>query len=160
MDSNMQFKELNTPLILFGIFLLVALASAIPIMYLRGNVEIRIHTKKTTDTMYIEDISLNDSSITKELTKLGCILPNVAIAQFREETGHFKSPICIQNRNIAGIRTSKSKYVSGMNLNHCTYKTYRDCLRDYVRIQEHYLRSIDGKYAEAGQYVKELRKFK
>lgn len=107
-----------------------------------------------------KDIKLNDTSIAKELTKLGCILPNVAIAQFREETGHFKSKICLQNKNLAGIKTSKSKFVTGMNLDYCKYDSYRDCLKDYVRIQNYYLRAIDGKYAEAGQYINELKKFK
>jgi hypothetical protein len=107
-----------------------------------------------------QDVKLTDTSLARELTKLGCILPNVAIAQFREETGHFKSEVCLQNKNIAGIKTSRSKFVKGMNLNHCSYNSYRDCLKDYVRIQNYYLRAIDGKYAEAGQYINELKKFK
>ena len=55
-----------------------------------------------------KDVALNDSAIAKELTRLGCVLPNVAIAQFRVETGNYKSAICKENKNLAGIRNSAS----------------------------------------------------
>jgi hypothetical protein len=38
------------------------------------------------------------------------------------------------------------------------YSTYRDCLRDYVRIQNKYLKNIDGRYAEANDYTEQLSK--
>ena len=113
----------------------------------------------TTDTMIVErkDIALTDSSITAELVELGCVLPNVAVAQFKIETGHYKSAICRENKNLAGIRNSASKLSIGKNRGHNVYKTYRDCLKDYVRIQNKYLKNIDGKYAEAKEYIKHLR---
>ena len=108
----------------------------------------------------VEDMPLTDSAIVAELTQMGCVLPNVALAQFKVETGHFSSPICKENKNIGGIRTSQSKYVKGMNRGHCVYSTYRDCLRDYVLIQERYLKNINGKYAEAKDYIQTLKKIK
>lgn len=115
----------------------------------------------TVDTVYLQelDIPLTDSAIIAELVKNHCILPNVALAQMKIETGNFKSAICKENKNIAGIRTSKSKYVSGMNRGHCTYKTYKDCIKDYVRVQDRYLKNIDGKYAENPQYVSKLKSY-
>jgi flagellum-specific peptidoglycan hydrolase FlgJ len=91
---------------------------------------------------------------------LGCILPNVALAQFKIETGHFKSAICKENKNIAGIRNSASPLSVGKNRGHNVYKTYRDCLKDYVRIQNKYLKAIDGRYAEAEGYTEQLKKVK
>ena len=73
------------------------------------------------------------------------MLPNVALAQMKIETGHFTSSICKENKNIAGIRNSASAYVVGKNRGHCVYNSYRDCLRDYVRVQNKYLKNIDGK---------------
>lgn len=115
----------------------------------------------TVDTIYLQemDIPLTDSAITAELVKQNCILPNVALAQMKIETGNFKSAICKENKNIAGIRTSKSKYVSGMNRGHCTYKTYKDCIKDYIRIQNRYLKNIDGKYAESDTYLPKLKSY-
>lgn len=111
------------------------------------------------DTMIVErkDVALTDSAIAKELTRLGCVLPNVAVAQFRIETGNYKSPICKENKNLAGIRNSSSPLSIGKNRGHNAYKTYRDCLKDYVRIQNKYLKNIDGKYAEAKGYVKLIK---
>ena len=122
------------------------------------------------DTILIEvpnDIKLSDSAITAELVKLKCILPNVALAQMKIESSHFKSAICRENKNIAGIRTSRSKFVKRdskgniiKNRGHNVYSTYKDCLKDYVRIQDMYLKKIDGKYAEAPGYIDYIRKMK
>ena len=108
----------------------------------------------------VDDIELTDEAILKELVNQGCVLPNIALAQFKIESQHFKSDICKENKNIAGIKTSKSEYVVGMNRQHCVYKTYRDCIKDYIRIQERYLENIDGRYAESGAYVSLVRKMK
>lgn len=112
-----------------------------------------------TDTMIVErkDIALNDSAICAELVRLGCVLPNVAVAQFRIETGNYTSAICRENKNLAGIRNSSSPLSIGKNRGHNAYKTYRDCLKDYVRVQNKYLKNIDGRYAEAKEYIKHLR---
>ena len=67
------------------------------------------------------DIPLTDSAITEELVKQGCVLPNVALAQFKIESSHFKSNICKENKNIAGIKTSRSNFVKGMKNDHCAY---------------------------------------
>ena len=104
------------------------------------------------------DIPLTDSAITEELVKQGCVLPNVALAQFKIESSHFKSNICKENKNIAGIKTSRSNFVKGMKNDHCAYDSYRDCIKDYIRIQNRYLENIDGRYAEDGQYVALVKK--
>ena len=106
------------------------------------------------------DIPLTDSAITAELVKLGCVLPNVAVAQFKIETGHYKSTICRENKNLAGIRNSASPLSIGKNRGHNVYATYKDCLKDYVRVQNKYLKNIDGKYAEAKGYIKQIKKIK
>ena len=104
------------------------------------------------------DIELTDEAILKELIEQDCVLPNVALAQFKIESQHFKSDICRENKNFAGIKTSRSEYVIGKNRNHCAYATYRDCIRDYIRIQNRYLENIDGRYAEDGSYVALVKK--
>jgi hypothetical protein len=93
--------------------------------------ELRIKYIDRTDTIILEKkpMPLTDSAITHELTKLGCVLPNVALAQFKVETGHFTSAICKENKNIAGIRNSASPLSIGKNRGHNVYKTYRDCLK-------------------------------
>jgi hypothetical protein len=120
--------------------------------------EYKTIVKETLISDKVDDIELNDDAILKELIDQGCVLPNVALAQFKIESQHFKSSICKENKNIAGIKTSRSEYVAGKNREHCVYKTYRDCIKDYIRIQNRYLENIDGRYAEDGQYVALVKK--
>jgi flagellum-specific peptidoglycan hydrolase FlgJ len=107
-----------------------------------------------------EDIPLTKEAILKELVDNKCVLPAIALAQFSQETEHFKSSICKENKNIAGIRNSSSKYVIGMNRGHCVYKTYKDCIKDYIRIQNSYLKNINKKYAEDTNYINKLKNIK
>ena len=122
--------------------------------------DIVLKREKIVIEKMVEDMPLTDSAIISELTSMGCMLPNVALAQFKVETGHFLSKICKENKNIAGIKTSKSEFVKGLNRGHCVYNTYRDCLRDYVRIQNRYLKNINNKYAESKTYISVLKNIK
>lgn len=128
--------------------------------------EVKFVEKKITvkDTVFIteefKDIELTEKDILNELVKQGCVLPNVALAQFKIESAHFKSAITKENKNIAGIRTSSSDYVIGKNRGHCVYKTYKDCIKDYIRIQNRYLKNIHLKYAENPEYVEKIKKVK
>ena len=88
----------------------------------------------------------------------GCILANVAIGQFHIESSYYKSNLVKENHNIAGIKTSKSKYVIGMKNDHCVYKTFEDCLLDYIDIQNRYLDKINGHYAMDKGYTNLLKK--
>lgn len=157
MGSDLRLRQTPNYRRMLLVCLVLLGASLMSMVYMSNNVQIDTHRIHTTDTVYIEDIQLTDSAITKELTQLGCMLPNVALAQFKIETGHFKSKICIENKNVAGIRNSASNLAKGIRRGHNVYSTYRDCLRDYVRIQNKYLKNIDGKYAEATDYTEKLR---
>ena len=118
------------------------------------------HYKQVVVKELVDDLPLTDSAITHELVTLGCVLPNVALAQMKIETGHFTSKICKENKNIAGIKTSRSKLVVGMKNEHCAYATYRDCLRDYVAIQNRYLTNINNRYATDPNYIAKLKQIR
>lgn len=106
------------------------------------------------------DIDLTDSAIAAELTKNECVLVNVAVTQSRIETGNYTSYVCRANRNLFGIKFHKCKYVSGEANSHATYNSYKDCIKCYVEVQNRYLKSIDGKYAEAGNYIEVIKSYK
>jgi uncharacterized FlgJ-related protein len=159
-DSNLRIQKMINYRRLFIIALVIIIVQLGMLICSVEEVQVEIRKIHTTDTIFVGDVPLTDSAITEELVKLGCVLPNVALAQFKLETGHFKSSICKENKNIAGIRNSVSPLVIGKNRGHCVYKSYRDCLRDYVRVQNKYLKKIDGKYAEAEGYIQELKKIK
>lgn len=106
------------------------------------------------------DIIISDSAILKELINEGSVLPSVALAQAKIESGHFKSPVFKQNKNMFGIKYHKCQYVTGQNLNHATYASYKDNIKCYIDIQKHYLGKIDGHYAESPGYTKSIKKVK
>lgn len=169
-NKDLEFKKMPWYYRLYKVSFLFNIGLALTILW--GSFTPTIVTKTVVkyDTITIiknNDILLNDSSITAELVRLGCVLPNVALAQMKIESSHFKSSICFENKNIAGIRTSNSKFVKRnkkgqpvKNRGHNVYKTYKDCLKDYVRIQNKYLKNIDGRYAEAPGYVAYIKKMK
>jgi hypothetical protein len=168
-DKNLNYQRIRNikPFFTFSVTLNVILL--ITMIYSFTYPNNIITSNVIRDTVLVEvpdDIKLTDSSITAELVKLKCVLPNVALAQMKIESSHFKSPICVENKNIAGIRTSSSKYVKRdegnivKNRGHNVYTTYKDCLKDYVRIQDMYLAKIHLKYAESPGYIDYIRKIK
>ena len=109
--------------------------------------------KLKSDLNSINDIELSDSAITNKLIELGCILPNVVLAQIKQETGHYKSKLTYTHKNIGGIRIWPSgKYKK--------YNTYESCLLDCIRIQDMYLAQIHKKYAQDTNYVFKLKYIK
>lgn len=120
---------------------------------------IKYITKYDTITVP-EDIKLNDSSIIKELVKNDVMQVNVALAQAKLETGYYKSKVCKENKNLFGIKYHKCKYVKGDKNNHASYHTYKDNIKCYAHVQKRYLQNIDGKYAEASDYIQTLKKMK
>jgi uncharacterized FlgJ-related protein len=116
------------------------------------------------DTVYLtqefKDIELTDNEVLKELIKQGCVLPNVALAQAKIESMHFKSNIARENKNIFGIRNSASNLAIGKNRGHSVYKSYKDCITDYIRVQNKYLKNINLKYATDTNYISKIKKIK
>jgi uncharacterized FlgJ-related protein len=116
--------------------------------------------EKIVNKIVPEDIKLNDTSLVKELVKNDVMQINVALAQAKLETGYYKSRICRENKNLFGIKAHKCKYVQGSKNNHAYYKTYKDNIACYAHIQRRYLKNIDGKYAEAPDYIDALKRIK
>jgi len=85
---------------------------------------------------------------------------NVALAQAKLETGYYKSKVCRENKNLFGIKYHKCKYVKSNLNNHASYHTYKDNIKCYAHVQKRYLQNIDGKYAEAPDYIQTLKKMK
>ena len=125
------------------------------------------------ENVIIPDVALNDSSIVEELVNQGCIQIPSAIAQFHVETRElnykgmpvpYTSDVCLTDKNIAGIRFkvkgSKAIGQTKDNLHYLIYASYKDCISDYIKIQNGYLKAINGHYAENNNYVSMLKKVK
>ena len=111
-------------------------------------------------TIHEDDIQPNDSTVLSQLIKEGCVLPTVAVAQAKIESGNYRSEVCAKNKNMFGIKYHHCQFVSGQNLNHATYKSFKDNIKCYIHVQNRYLSNIDGRYAEAPSYVATIKSLK
>lgn len=106
------------------------------------------------------DIQLNDSCILKELNRIGCYFPEVAIRQIHQECGiNINSKIAKENKNIFGIKCS-CKLTHGVKNGHSNYKTYRDNIQCYVNFSNKYWEKWCRNYAEDELYLNHLIKIK
>lgn len=122
-------------------------------------------TKKTPEyksMRVVNDIKLTDKNILNELIENRCILPNVALAIAKNESGHkYNSNLAVNAKNIFGIKHHTScKYVSGSYNGYASYSTYKDNIACFCHIQERFLKCIHNNYAEDPLYVQKLRNIK
>lgn len=166
-NPDMSLTDITIRSKMFNIFSIL-LITAIIAMSMTPVKQDVVKIVKQIDTVYLQDtdIPLTDSAILSELVKNDCILSPVAIAQMKIETGNFTSAICKENKNLFGIRTSNSDHVLKVNnipvknRGHNAYASYKNCIKDYIRIQKRYLKNIDGKYAQSEFYIETLKKVK
>ena len=106
------------------------------------------------------DVVLHKDSIFNELVNQKILFPELVIKQVIIETNHLKSDICINNKNLLGIKYIKQPLSIGKLNGHAKYKSYKDCIKDYKRLQQYYLNNIQNKYAEDKNYTKLLTQIK
>jgi hypothetical protein len=107
-----------------------------------------------------KDIVLNKDSIFNALVQENILFPELVIKQVLVETNHLKSKILFQNKNLFGIKYIKQKLAVCKLNGHAKYNSYRDCIKDYKRLQQYYLNNIQEKYAEDKNYTKLLTQIK
>lgn len=160
-DKNLNIRKIRYVKAFIVTSLTLNVTFALLALYSFSNPQTIVKVKNHRDTIVVpEDIKLNDSSITKELFKNDVMQINVALAQAKLETGYYKSKVCKENKNLFGIKYHKCKYVKGNLNNHASYHTYKDNIKCYAHVQKKYLKNIDGKYAEAKDYLPTLKKIK
>lgn len=89
-----------------------------------------------------------------ELKKQGVSYPDVALAQARLESAHFKSDIFKDNNNLFGMKhpSVRQTVSKGVNRGHANYNTWQDSVKDYKLWQEFYKVSSMSKE----QFIKKL----
>lgn len=97
--------------------------------------------------------------------------PYIVYAQALEESGHFKSAICLENNNMFGMKMPERRPTTaiGVNKGHAKYLSWRDCVVDYALFQSAYMRGLSEgdylsklseSYAESLQYEKRIKLLK
>ena len=106
------------------------------------------------------DMPLTDSALTSELVKCGVMLPNVAVAQAKIESGMGKSNVAKMAKNLFGITYHKCDHVHGKYGMYATYKTFKDNVKCYAHIQRRYLGNIYLKYSSEPTYADKLKEMR
>jgi uncharacterized membrane protein YciS (DUF1049 family) len=110
------------------------------------------------------EFKLNDSTLMAELIKQQITMPGIAFLQMQVESTNsntherYKSKICIENKNLLGIKYVGQKEALGEKNGHAYYKTYQDCIKDYKRLEKYYLPKIEQRYSEVGSKYTTLLK--
>lgn len=141
----------NTIIVYFIIFIILSVISLD-----LSNKKLNYKIIKFTNT----DIVLNKDSIFNALVQEKILFPELVIKQVLVETSHLKSKILFQNKNLLGIKYIHQPLAIGELNGHAQYKSYRDCIKDYKRLQQYYLTNIQSKYAEDKNYTKLLTQIK
>ena len=142
----------------FGLFIMLIVLS---IVFFFREESIKIVYKVVHPTTEEnKDVELSESAIVKCLHEHGCVLPNVAVAQARLESNLGKSNVGKNAKNMFGITHHKCQYVSGKYGVYAKYETYEDNIKCYIHIQDHYLQSINGKYASDPNYIAKIKTLK
>jgi hypothetical protein len=79
------------------------------------------------------------------IKELNIRFPDIVYKQTLLESNHFKSLVFKENNNMFGMRISKTRPTTHIseNLNHASYKHWKDCVVDYALWQASYTRKIN-----------------
>jgi len=120
------------------------------------------YIEKSNSIIYI---SWND--IDGYLKKHKVRYPQIAKAQIRLETGHLKSVICKENKNLFGMRYAPQRATTAIGElnNHALYVNYEKSIEDYKLWQDlyyhkgedYYLFLLRVGYAQDQKYITKLK---
>lgn len=120
----------------------------------KNKLNIMPHTKEIKDSL---DINI----IFAELVKQNVLFPEIVRSQILLETGHLKSNLAVNYKNLFGIKYVKNSLAKKKtNSGFAIYDSYSQCIKDYKRIQQLYLKNIQEKYSEDSLYIKKIKQIK
>ena len=114
------------------------------------------HKLRLSEFFHKEEFVLSDSTLLAELIKQQVTMPGVAFLQMQAESTNpntfqrYKSKICVENKNLLGIKYVGQKEALGEKNGHAYYASYQDCIKDYKRLEKYYLPKIEQRYSEVG----------
>jgi hypothetical protein len=112
--------------------------------------------------------SFSKEKLFLEIDRYSFKYPDIVKAQAILESGHFKSPVFLQNNNMFGMRKAMVRITTaeGSNLNHAYYVDWKYCVADRALYEAQYLSKLtreeyffylDQTYAKGEGYSKLLK---
>lgn len=155
-------RLLKYRIIVAVLFLSVSLLSFVAVKkpekeYITTEMEINLKTNNT----------FSEEDLIKEIKRLPFKYKDIVLAQAMIESGHYKSPLFKEGRNLFGLREARSRATTakGTVLNHAEYDNWKESVLDRLIYEvkyldklnrEQYLKYLDKSYAQAGGYDKSL----
>ena len=111
----------------------------------------------------------SEGRLIDKIKQLNFRFPHIILAQSYQETGHYKSGIFLECKNLFGMKEAKIRatLAKGTNRNHAYYDSWQESLYDYALFYNTYLNDIktEGEYygyleqyyAEDPTYVQRLK---
>lgn len=169
-SSTLEFKKVS-----YGPILIRAVWF-IPIFFLFG-LTLAPNREKVDNLSYEEKIiviseasKFSEEKLIEEIKRLNFRFPHIVLAQAQIESGHFSSPIFIENHNMFGMREARvrANLARGTKRSHAYYDTWKESLYDYalyyssylakMRTEEQYYNYLDQSYAEDPNYVSKVKR--
>lgn len=168
-SSTLEFKKVSYPLmVLKSLWLL-------PLIFLLG-MTLAPDKEKIDELSYEEKLiviaegtKFTEEKLISEIERLNFRFPHIVMAQAQIESGHFTSPIFVENHNMFGMREAKvrANLARGTKRSHAYYDTWRESLYDYalyystylskLRTEDQYYSYLDQSYAEDPNYISKVR---
>ncbi len=165
-SENLVYKKTNKILkyrvIVAVLFISVFFLSFIAVKksekeYITTEMEIDLKTNNT----------FSEEALIKEIKRLPFKYKDIILAQAMIESGHYKSPVFKEGRNLFGLREARSRATTakGTVLNHAEYDNWKESVLDRLIYEVKYLDKLNRKqyllyldrvYAEASGYDRSL----
>ena len=115
------------------------------------------------------NITFSEEKLIKMISELNFKFPHIVLAQSKQETGHFKSPIFKENNNLFGMKEAKVRIniARGTDKGHAYYHNWAESVMDYalysatylskLKTESQYYQYIQQYYAEDTTYVSRIK---
>lgn len=128
-----------------------------------------IVVEKIIGVEYITNLDFTEERLIEYLKEINVKYPHIVLAQAQFETGHYKSKIFKENKNLFGLKEAKQRATTskGTKLGHAHFNTWKESVLDYSLLQckymsklseEEYYAYLAKNYAEDPNYIIKIRK--
>lgn len=173
LNKDLLIYENATAKVIFFIALTVLIVTTFYIVhsfYVANNIKyITEETRAIIINEADKENKFTESKLKEYVLELNIKFPHIVLAQARIETGHFKSKIFKENKNLFGMKEAKQRPTTnqGTENDHAYYKNWHESVVDYALYQAKYLSNIKTEneyleylrqnYAEDPKYVDKIR---
>lgn len=168
--ETLDFEKVNVNVLGIKIVVVSLAVAVVTGFAIAPRASIRNLTQEERVILIREYNQFSKPQLIKKIKELNFRFPHIVLAQAYQESGHFKSPIFLENSNMFGMKEAfqRTTLAHGSNRGHAYYETWQDGVLDYALYYATYLSSIktEGEYYEylkqnyAGDptYVERLQK--